>query len=88
MMNQSNNNSTYSPPWLPQKDGFQPIQQDDDHEANIPSNTTPNTISSYCNTFSGVSYVHWAIKLVSIALCGLMMATAIIGIGKIGCLLK
>jgi len=66
------NKDTPPPAWLAQNNGFQPIQQDD-----LESTTTSTPMT---DSQRGVMLVHWVIKLVSIFFCGLMMATAIIGI--------
>lgn len=75
------NNSAYNPPsWLPQKDGFQPVNQSDEEVSisfNNGSHVQPNHDSE-----RGIMLVHWVIKIVSILFCGLMLATAIIGVGK------
>lgn len=71
------NNSGYNPPsWLPQKDGFQPINQQDEEGSG--GTMVPNQ-----DGHNGILLVHWVIKIVSILFCGLMLATAIIGIGKL-----
>jgi hypothetical protein len=79
-MNGGNNNSYNPPSWLPQKGGFQPVNQSDE-EVSINfdngSHAQPNNDSQ-----GGILLVHWVLKIVSILFCGLMLATAIIGVGK------